>query len=90
LITYGPYQASHVSQHAFACCGLCSSLYKTELIHRRGPWKTKVAVEMATSEWVAWFNNHMLLNRIEYMSLAEVEKNDHKQQTIKAVECQSL
>ena len=27
-----------------------NGLYKTELIHRRGPWKTKAAVEMATLE----------------------------------------
>ena len=34
-----------------------NGLYKAELIHRRAPWKTKEAVELATLEWVAWFNN---------------------------------
>ncbi len=31
-------------------------LYKTEVIHRRGPWKGFDDVEYATLEWVAWFN----------------------------------
>ncbi len=30
-----------------------NGLYKTEVIHPRGPWKTKAAVELATLEWVA-------------------------------------
>ena len=67
-----------------------NGLYKTEVIHRRGSWKTKAAVEMATLEWVAWFNNQRLLNRIKYVTPAEVEENYHKQHSIKAVECQSL
>lgn len=40
-----------------------SWLYKAELIQRRAPWKTKEAVELATLEWAAWFNNHRLLER---------------------------
>lgn len=35
-----------------------NGLYKAELIHRRGPWKTKASVELATLEWVSWFNQH--------------------------------
>ena len=35
-----------------------NGLYKAELIHRRGPWKTREAVELATWEWVSWFNHH--------------------------------
>ena len=38
-----------------------NGLYKAELIHRRAPWKTRAAVEMATLEWVSWFNYHRLL-----------------------------
>lgn len=36
-------------------------LFKTEVLHRRGPWRSLEAVEYATLEWVAWFNNHRLL-----------------------------
>ena len=35
-----------------------NGLYKTELIHRRAPWKTKESLELATLEWVSWFNHH--------------------------------
>src|SRR3546814_6937771 len=38
-----------------------NGLYKAELIHRRGPWKTKASVELATLEWASWFNHHRLL-----------------------------
>ena len=37
-----------------------NGLYKTELIHRRGPWKTRESVEIATLEWVHWFNHQRL------------------------------
>ena len=30
--------------------------YKTEVIRRRGPWRTVDAVEIATAEWVDWYN----------------------------------
>ncbi|KAI5911989.1 IS3 family transposase [Azoarcus sp. PA01] len=35
-----------------------NGLYKAEVIHRRGPWKSVEAVELATLEWVSWFNCH--------------------------------
>ena len=44
-----------------------NGLYKTELIHRRAPWKTKESLELATLEWVAWFNHHRLLSLIGYI-----------------------
>jgi len=39
-------------------------LYKTEVVHRRGPWRSLHAVEYATLEWVDWFNNRRLLEPI--------------------------
>jgi transposase InsO family protein len=56
-----------------------NGLYKTELIHRRGPWKTREAVELATLEWVAWFNHHRLLEPIGYIPPAEAEANYWRQ-----------
>jgi putative transposase len=52
-----------------------NGLYKAEIIHRRGPWKTGEAVELATLEWVSWFNNHRLLEPIGYIPPAEAEAN---------------
>jgi putative transposase len=48
-------------------------LYKTELIRRRGPWKSLDEVEYATLEWVDWFNHRRLLEPIGYLPPAEFE-----------------
>lgn len=56
-----------------------NGLYKAELIHRRAPWKTKEALELATLEWVAWFNHHRLLGSIGYIPPAEAEVNYYRQ-----------
>ena len=56
-----------------------NGLYKTELIHRRGPWKTMESVELATLEWVSWFNHHRLLEPIGYIPPAEAEANYYQQ-----------
>ena len=62
-----------------------NGLYKAEVIHRRGPWKTKAAVEWATLEWVSWFNHHRLLESIGYIPPAEAEAMYYQQQAEKAV-----
>ena len=56
-----------------------NGLYKAEVIHRRGPRKTREAVELATLEWVAWFNHHRLLEPIGYIPPAEAEENYWRQ-----------
>jgi putative transposase len=55
-----------------------NGLYKAEVIHRRGPWKTKQAVELATLEWVSWFNHHRLLEPLGYVPPAEFEAEYHR------------
>ena len=63
-----------------------NGLYKTELIRRRAPWKTKQAVELATLEWVSWFNNQRLLEPIGYIPPAEAEANYYRQLASQATE----
>ena len=48
-------------------------LYKTEVIRRRGPWRSLEAVEFATLEWVEWFNTRRLLEPIGNIPPAEAE-----------------
>jgi len=50
-------------------------LYKTEVIHRRGPWRHLEAVEYATLEWVDWFNHRRLLESIGNVPPAELESS---------------
>ena len=51
-----------------------NGLYKAEVIHRRGPWRSFEAVEYATLEWVDWFNNRRLLEPIGNIPPVEVEQ----------------
>ena len=50
-------------------------LFKTEVIHRLGPWKSLEAVEYKTLEWVNWFNHQRLLEPIGNIPPAEAEVN---------------
>ena len=52
-----------------------NGLYKAEVIHRRRPWRSFEAVELATLEWVDWFNNRRLLEPIGNIPPAESEKH---------------
>jgi transposase InsO family protein len=50
-----------------------NGLFKAEVIHRRGPWRSFEAVEYATREWVDWFNNRRLLEPIGNIPPTEAE-----------------
>lgn len=52
-----------------------NGLFKAEVIHRRGPWRSFEAVEFATLEWVDWFNNRRILEPIGNIPPAEAEAN---------------
>jgi len=56
-----------------------NGLYKAEVIHRRGPWRSFEAVEYATLEWVDWFNNRRLLEPIGNIPPAEAEERYYAQ-----------
>ena len=60
-------------------------LYKTEVIHRRGPWRSLDAVEYATLEWVDWFNNRRLLESIGNIPPAELEMQYLRQRSESAM-----
>lgn len=50
-----------------------NGLYKTELIKPRGPWRTLEQVEIATLEWVDWFNNRRIYEHRGDMPPVELE-----------------
>lgn len=50
-----------------------NGLFKTEVIHRKGPWRSIDDVEFATLEWVDWFNNRRLLEPIGDIPPSEFE-----------------
>ena len=55
-----------------------NGLYKTELIRRRGPWRSVEQVELATLEWVDWWNHRRLHTALGGMSPAEYETAYHQ------------
>ena len=56
-----------------------NGLYKAEVIHRRS-WRNLEAVELATLDWVDWFNHKRLLGPIGNIPPAEAEAVYHQQQ----------
>ena len=61
-----------------------NGLYKAELIHRRAPWKTVESLELATLEWVTWFNHQRLLEPLGYIPPAEAEDRYYLQLPVQA------
>lgn len=55
-----------------------NGLYKTEVIYRKR-WKSRAEVEMATLEWVDWFNHRRLFGPIGNIPPAEAEMNYYQQ-----------
>lgn len=53
-------------------------LFKAEVIHRMGPWKSANTVEWETLKWVDWFNNRRLLEPIGYITPVEAEEAFYK------------
>jgi transposase InsO family protein len=60
-------------------------LFKTEVIHRHGPWRGLDAVEYATLEWVTWFITQRLPELLGYLPPAEYEEQFRRTQTAHAV-----
>jgi putative transposase len=56
-----------------------NGLYKAEVIHRRS-WRNLEAVELATLDWVDWFNHKRLLGPIGDIPPAEAEEAYYRQQ----------
>ena len=58
-----------------------NGLYKAEIIHSRRVWPSVTAVEMATMDWVQWWNTRRLHENLGYRTPAEVEATYTQQQT---------
>jgi len=53
-------------------------LYKTEVIRKRGPWRSCEQLELATARWVEWYNQRRLHSSIGMVPPAEFEEQYYR------------
>src|SRR5207244_3820579 len=56
-----------------------NGLYKTELVRNKGPWRGLDDLELATLEWVYWFNHRRLFEDHGRIPPAELEAAHYRQ-----------
>lgn len=61
-------------------------LFKTEEVHRNGPWRGLEDVELATLEWVWWYNERRLMEPLGYLPPAEYEDAFYRRLEAQATE----
>ena len=54
-------------------------LYKNEMVKRDSPWKGVDDLELATLNWVHWFNNNRLHSSLSYVPPVEFEEQHYRQ-----------
>ena len=65
-----------------ALAELLIGLHKTEVINRCGPWRIVEAVDLATLDWVDWFNRSRLLAPTGYVPPVECEAQCYRSQEV--------
>lgn len=55
-----------------------NGLYKTELVRNKGPWRGLEDLELATLEWVDWFNHRRLFGELGHVPPAEFEATHYR------------
>jgi putative transposase len=61
-----------------------NGLYKTELVQRHGPWRSLDELELATLEYIDWFNHRRLHSACGYRPPAEHEAIHYAQHNVQA------
>ncbi len=76
---FEPSVGSVVDSYDNALAETIIGLFKTEVIHHRGPWRHLDVVEYATLAWVDWFNHRRLLEPIGNVPPAELKSAYYRQ-----------
>jgi putative transposase len=58
-----------------------NSLFKAELVRNRGPWRNIDDLEIATAEYIDWFNHRRLHGEIGMVPPTEFEDNHYRHNT---------
>jgi hypothetical protein len=75
------------SSYGNALAETINGLYKTELIQPSKPWRTIEDLELASAQWVDWFNRHRLYEYYEDIPPAELGAADYAQEQRPAASC---
>lgn len=54
-----------------------TGLFKSELIHRKGPWRNVEHVEWATLIYVDWINNRRIHEALDFVPPIEFEAHHY-------------
>ena len=73
-----PRWAASATRYDNALAETINGLYKAEVIHRQSSWRTREEVELATLDWVDWFNHRRLLEPIGNIPPAEAEADYYR------------
>lgn len=82
---FEPFVGSQGDSYHNALAETNNDLYKATLIHRRAPWKTREAVDLAPLEWATWFNHRRLVEPLGYIPPAEAAANYYRQLSEQAI-----
>jgi len=66
-----------------ALAEIINGLYKNELIKACKSWRSIEEFELATLEWVWWFNNSRLHSELNYQTPIEYEVNYYNSQQVR-------
>ncbi len=80
-----PWVGSVGNSYDNALAETINGLFKAEVIHRRGPWRSLQAVEFATLERVDWFNTRRLLEPIGNVPTVEAEARYYAQTEVQSL-----
>jgi putative transposase len=73
-----PSVGSRGDRYENALAETTNGLYKAEIVHRPGPWKTRESVQLATLEWVALYDHERSIQPLGYIPPAEAEANYYR------------
>jgi putative transposase len=71
---------SHGDSYDNALAEAVNGLYKAEVIHRQGPWRSLEHVELATAAWVDWWNSNRLHSALGHIPPAKFEARYYRLQ----------
>ena len=78
------YRRPHYQKQLLFIPSSVNGAYKTELVWRSKPFRTLGELELATFQWVSWWNTERLHASLDYKTPQQVENEYYEHQTAQA------